>query len=307
MDIIAIGECMVEFFCDGKFSRAEVFKKSYGGDTLNTLIAASRLGSKTGYITKVGNDAFAEYLLNSWRKEGIDISHCNLMEGFNGIYFISLDGRDREFIYYRKGSAASQLNPTEVDSTYISKAKILFTSGITQAISENNRRYVRSAFKVSKKSGVKIAFDVNYRPKLWSIEEASESLKEVLGFIDILFLNSQEAKLFTGYSNFSSEIVEFFLSRGIKTVVIKKGGDGCFIAYKGAAIELPALKVAVKDTTGAGDAFNGGFLHAIARGFDPFIAAQIGNAVAGLKVRGRGAVLSLPKKEEVERELGYAI
>lgn len=306
MDIIAVGECMVEFHCDGKFDSAEFFKKSYGGDTLNTLIAASRLGSKTGFISKVGNDAFANYLLNSWKKEGIDISHCKVVEGFNGIYFIALDGKDREFIYYRKGSAASQLNPVEIDSTYISKTKIFFTSGITQALSEDNRKYVQLALKIARENKVKTAFDVNYRPKLWSIEEASSSLMEVLKYIDILFLNSQEAKLFSSYSDLRKS-AEFFLSQGIELVVIKQGGDGCFIAGTGIARKLPAMGVEVRDTTGAGDAFNGGFLHAIAKGLNPYIAAEIGNAIAGLKVRGRGAVSSLPKKEEVESYLCYRL
>ena len=83
---------MVEMFCDGRIKDATLFTKSYGGDTLNTIIAARRLGSTAGFITKVGNDPFADFLLSNWCSEGIDLSQTKLVPGFNGIYFISLMG-----------------------------------------------------------------------------------------------------------------------------------------------------------------------------------------------------------------------
>ena len=111
-DIISLGECMVELFSEEPIARAGSFRKAVGGDALNTLVAAARLGASTGFVTRVGDDPFAPFLLESWRAEGIDVSHARFVEGFNAVYFISLlPGGEREFTYYRSGSAASTMTP----------------------------------------------------------------------------------------------------------------------------------------------------------------------------------------------------
>ncbi|MEK6977869.1 MAG: sugar kinase [Candidatus Hydrothermarchaeota archaeon] len=302
LDIISIGECMVEFFCEGGLGEAELFRKAYGGDTLNTLVAAARLGSRTGYITRVGRDPFARFLLSSWEREGIDITHAPLMEGFNGIYFISLvAGGGREFTYYRKGSAASTLDPRELDRGYISGARILHSSGITQALSRNNREYVLDAFKTAREAGVKVSYDTNLRTKLWDLEAARAGLEEVLAYVDIFLPSAEELEVLLGLEG--REAVAEHFSDLVEVVAVKEGMEGATVIYKGEVRHIPPLDVEVVDTTGAGDAFNGGFLHAIASGLDPFKAAEMGVVTAGLKVRGRGAVASLPRKGEVEAHL----
>ena len=134
-DIISLGECMVELHSEEPIARAGSFHKAYGGDALNTLVAAARLGAGTGFVTRVGDDPFAPFLLEAWRAEGIDVSHARLVEGFNGLYFISLlPGGEREFTYYRHGSAASTMTPADLDPAYIGGARVLHVSGISQAI-----------------------------------------------------------------------------------------------------------------------------------------------------------------------------
>lgn len=302
LDIISIGECMVEFFCEGGLGEAELFHKAYGGDTLNTLVTASRLGSRTGYITRVGRDPFARFLLTSWEREGIDISHAPLIEGVNGIYFISLsEGGGREFTYYRKGSAASTLDTKELDRDYISGAKILHSSGITQALSRSNRKYVLEAFKTAREAGVKVSYDTNLRTKLWDLEAAREGLEEVLEYVDIFLPSAEELESLLGLKG-GKEVADYFSGR-VDVVAVKEGVEGATVIYGGKVRHIPPLHLGVVDTTGAGDAFNGGFLHALASGLDPFLAGEMGVVTAGLKVRGRGAVASLPRKEEVEAHL----
>ncbi|MCX6020240.1 MAG: PfkB family carbohydrate kinase, partial [Chloroflexi bacterium] len=130
-DMLALGECMVELFCDGPISAAPVFHKSFGGDTLNTLAAAARLGASTGYLTRVGDDPFGSYLLDAWAAEGIATERAHRVPGFNGLYFISLlEGGEREFTYYRAGSAASTMTPGDFPPAAFAGARLLHVSGI---------------------------------------------------------------------------------------------------------------------------------------------------------------------------------
>src|SRR3972149_3705804 len=122
LDLVSLGECMVEFSGQGTLAESTRFAKSYGGDALNCLVAAARLGSRTGFITRVGADPFKDYLLGEWGREGIDLSQVKVIDGYNGIYFISLQQLgQREFFYYRQGSAASRLTPTDVKEDFISR------------------------------------------------------------------------------------------------------------------------------------------------------------------------------------------
>jgi 2-dehydro-3-deoxygluconokinase len=127
---------MVEFWADEPLGSAERLHRAYGGDVLNALVTAARLGSRVGFMTKVGDDPFGPGLLEAWRAEGVDTAHAPLVEGENGVYFISLlaDG-EREFTYRRTGSAASTLAPDDLGASYLASSRTLLVSGITQAIS----------------------------------------------------------------------------------------------------------------------------------------------------------------------------
>ena len=307
LDLISIGECMVEFHCDGPMARAKSFQRAFGGDTLNLLVAASRLGCACGYVTRVGDDPFGPGLLDGWRAEKIDVTHAPMVTGFNGIYFISLlEGGEREFTYYRAGSAASTLGPDDVDPDFVASTRIVHCSGITQALSPSCRAAVRRVFEIAREAGVMTSFDPNLRVKLWPVEQAREALGEVLPLVDVILPGApQETGALIGVEE-PEQAANYFHERGVKTVVIKMGGKGCLVSDGVAMRRIPAHRSpAVVDTTGAGDAFNGGFLAGLCMGYDPMSAAGIGAAVAGLKVRGRGAVASLPRVEQVRKSVPW--
>ena len=175
-DIISMGECMIELFSEQPMETADTFQRSFAGDSLNILVAASRLGASTGYVTRVGDDPFASYLLGSWQAEGIDTSHAKMVEGFNAVHFVAqLPGGDREFVYYRKGSAASTMEPGDLDPEYIGSAKILHVSGIAQAISESARATTLNAARIARENGVAVSYDPNYRHQLWSHQDARDA------------------------------------------------------------------------------------------------------------------------------------
>ena len=304
-DILSLGECMVEFFAEEPLADAERLQKAFAGDALNLLAAASRLGSSCGFISRVGNDPFQPFLLNGWDSLGIDTSHVKRVDGRNGIYFISIYGQgEREFTYYRAGSAPSTMTPADLDPDYIAQAKALHISGIAQAISVSARATALAAARLAQEAGVRVSFDPNLRPALWPVAAARAAAEELLPYVDIALPSGpEESEQLFGIS--SAEDTAALMHRyGVETVAVKQGEAGVLLSTAGNSQTVPAYTVPkVIDTTGAGDAFDGAFLHGLVQGMSPVAAAKLGVVMAGLKVRGRGAIASLPGKDEVEAAL----
>jgi 2-dehydro-3-deoxygluconokinase len=305
LDIVSLGESMVELFADESMATTPVFAKAFGGDTLNMACGAARIGATTGFVTRVGRDPFAEYLLGSWQAAGVDTSRAPLVEGFNGVYFISTFGDgQREFTYYRAGSAPSQITPDDLDPGYIGACRFLFVSGISQAISPSARRTVRAAVEMARAGGARVAFDPNLRVRLWSLAEARTALAEVMPFLDVVLPSApEESEALLGLTD-PAAIIEHFWGQGVPIVAVKTGAEGCVVGSDGTMTAVPAYRVdPVVDTTGAGDAFDAAFLTGLARGRDAVTAARMGTVLAGLKCRGRGATASLPARSEYEQVL----
>lgn len=304
LDIITIGEGLIELSSDVSLSLTDSLNKYYGGDTLAAAVAAKRLGSKVGYISRVGCDYFKEFLLDSWQAEGLDISQVKLSGDYNGLYLLARpkDGT-KEFSYYRKKTAASRLSIDDISEKYIESAKIFYTSGIAQTLSLSAKEAVKKAFAIAKEKGLTTAYDPNYSPLLATIEEAKEAFDDVVNDIDVLFLSDKNdvAKFFEMYSY--EKIIKHFWDMGINTIVVKSSKDGgYYTGYGGDIVFCEFFSTEIVDTTCSGDVFNGGFLHAIVSGYSPFEATKLASVVSGLQARGLGAIKSIPTKEEVYAE-----
>ena len=300
-EILSIGECMIELFSEEPIEEAHTFTRSLAGDSFNILVAAQRLGTSTGYVTRLGDDPFAGYLLQTWEGEGIDTSHVRKVPGFNAVHFVSLlPGGDREFVYYRTGSAPSTIEPGDLDSDYIGGARIQHLSGITQAISTTARQTVLKAAQIAKGKGVSVSYDPHYRHQLWSHDEAREAMEEVIPYVDYFLPNvPADSQMMLGTDD-PHEVVAHFRSRGVPVVAVTRGEHGAVLGVEDQVIEVSAYRPdGPIDTTAAGDAFNGGFLHGILNGMDVEEAARLGSVTAGLKLRGRGALTGMPYREEV--------
>ncbi len=304
-DILSLGECMVEFFAEEPLAEAQKLQKAFAGDALNLLAAASRLGSSCGFLSRVGNDPFQPFLLNGWQSLGIDTSHVKRVAGRNGIYFISIYGQgEREFTYYRVGSAPSTMTPEDLDPDYIAQARVLHISGIAQAISESARATALAAARIANEKHVCVAYDPNLRSALWSVAEARAAAEELLPFVDIALPSGpEESERLFGCAS-AEETAKYLHGFGAYAVAVKLGEAGVYLSTQDGTRTVPAFAVPhVVDTTGAGDAFDGAFLHGLVENMPPLAAARLGVVMAGLKVRGRGAIASLPRKEEVEAAL----
>ena len=300
-DMLSIGESMIELFSEEPMEAAETFTRSVAGDSLNIIVAAGRLGTSTGYITKLGNDPFEAYLLDTFTSEGIDTTHVLSSNGFNAVHFVTVrpDG-DREFVYYRAGSSPSTIKPEELNPEYISNAKIMHCSGIAQAISPSSRATVLTAAQIAQSNGVPVSYDPNYRHQLWNPSEAREAMEELMPYVDI-FLPSAPADSKVLFETEDPEkVIQESNRRGVKTVVVTLGEDGALIGAENEVMQLDPMPAGpVIDTTGAGDSFKGGFIHGFLEGKSILESALIGNVCAGITITGRGALGPMPYRDEV--------
>jgi 2-dehydro-3-deoxygluconokinase len=292
---------MLEFTCEGDLRTARNFTRGFGGDTYNTAVAASHLGSSVGFMTRIGNDIMAQALQENMIKENVELACPRPAKGPTGMYMVAVNGDgQRDFAYYRKDSAASQFGPEDVNPELIKNAKVVYASGITMGISERCRQAVIKAFTIAQEAGVMTAFDPNYREILWQSESKNmDAMSEILPLVDV-FLPSfpEDTAMMVSFTR-PEQVVDYFLFKDIKLVVVKAGVHGCYMGYKKEMMHFPAMAIKAVDTTGAGDAFNGGFLHGLVTGESLQQCARLAITTASLKVLNRGSAGAMPAKEAV--------
>ncbi len=301
LDIITIGESLIELSSSTGLAYTQTFNKYYGGDTLCTAVAAQRLGSKAGYITRVGNDPFKEFLMESWQLEGLDISQVKLIDGFNGVYFIGHpENTEKEFVYYRKKTAATKLSIDDISPDYILSADIIYTTGSTQSLSLSAREAVQKAFQIAYENQMSTAYDLNYDSRLWSSDEAKEAFEELSPYIEIMFLSLEHDSVRVFDVDSPDKCIKYLWDTGITKVIIKSAKDkGYFVGSEGDIVFVEFKTDEIVDSTGSGDAFNGAFLHGLNSGMTIVEAAKLASIDAAIQCHGMGAIKSTPYKEQV--------
>jgi len=303
VEILAMGEAMVEFNATGPAEEGSRFLMGFGGDTSNAAIAAARQGATAGYLSALGEDFLGDALAALWRREGVDATHVKREpKAPTGVYFVTHGPAGHSFTYCRTGSAASRLSPADVPEPAIAEAKVLHVSAISQAISASAEAAVDHAISCARRHGVTVSYDTNLRLKLWPLEEARECIHATLAKADIALPSLEDARLLTGLEE-PGVIVDFYLALGTPLVALKLGGAGALVATRDRRRHLPGHKVAAVDATGAGDTFAGAFLARLVAGDDPLRAAAYANAAAALSTTGYGAVAPIPSRAEVRRLL----
>lgn len=308
MDVVTFGETMVLFNPEtqGPLRYVGTFTKSIGGAESNVAIALARLGHKAGWFSKLGDDEFGRYIKSTVMGEEVDVSRVKKdPKRTTGILFKErFSTVNPNVYYYRKGSAASHLMIEDLDMDYIASAKILHVTGISLALSEEMREAVFYAVKEAKKRGVLISFDPNIRLKLWSKEEARETILEMVKLTDLLFPGKEEAELLLGLTE-PEEIADAFLKLGVQTVALKLGKSGCYVKNKeteafvhGYTVDHPV------DTVGAGDGYAAGFLSGYLENLSLTECAQRANAVGAMATLVKGDMEGFPYKDQVEIFMG---
>lgn len=299
-DLLCMGEPMLEFNQlppqpDGTVHYLE----GHGGDTSNAAVAAARHGASVGYVTAIGQDAPGDSFLAMWAREGVD-STTVLRTGRaqTGVYFVTHDTEGHHFLHYRTNSPAALYATSDLPRAAIAAANLLFVSGISQGISTSAADAVFAAIDIARQHGVKVAYDTNYRPKLWPPPRAAAVMHAAIALADYVFPGMEDALVLTGLSD-PDEILDFYLALGCPVVVLKMGEHGAHLANGARRVRIPPHAVRVVDATGAGDTFCGTFLARILAGDAPEQAARYANAAAALKCTGYGAVAPIPRPDDV--------
>ena len=287
-------------------SEPAVFRAGHGGDTSNAAVAAARQGARVAYLTAVGADAGGVSFLELWQAEGIDTAHV-VQDAVNptAVYLVHHGERGHEFQYYRQGSAASAYAPHHVPDEAIRGAKILFASGISQAISNSAADAVFHAIDVARHAGVRVAYDTNYRPRLWPPARASAIIHAAISQSSIALPGLDDATALTGLSD-PDAIVDFYLHLGPSLVALKMGAQGTLLATPHERMRIAPFPCQPVDATGAGDTFCGAFLARLIDGDPPPEAAAYAACAAALSTTGYGAVPPIPRAEAVRAALSAA-
>lgn len=289
--IASIGECMLEL--SGQTSSN--WRMGFAGDTFNTLWALHALSPDrpAAYVSAFGDDPFSRDQIAFFAENGIGIGNSPVIAGARpGLYAITLTGAERAFTYWRSDAAARQLAS---DAAALAKSlenqALVYFSGITLAIlDEAARKTLLSAVATARKAGSLVAFDPNYRPRLWpSREAAQDATMEALATADIALPTFPDEQMLFGDP--TPRATAERLGKLTGEVVVKNGEQPALIALNGASQTVDAVHVAAPvDTTGAGDSFNGGYLAARLAGHEPADAARRAHKVAAAVVQVRGAL-----------------
>jgi 2-dehydro-3-deoxygluconokinase len=296
-DLIVIGESMMEFSSDNDVMDSQSFHKDVGGADLVVAAAAARLGSKVQFVSAVADDQFHNFVRERLATQNIDISRMvTCQKSYNGLYFTSSRcPEQREYLIHHPGTASRHIAPSLIYDDLVENSKIVYASSELQSVSRQTRHTIFKAFYFANSNGIMVAYDPNLRLMRWSFDEARECLWSVLSLVDVIFVSSpEESKALFGYER-PIDVIGFLWDRNVGTVVVKTGAGGCMVGYDKKIGTFPQPDAGTfKTPTLVGSAFNGGFLHSIARGQDPFEAALMANSVALYKgIKGYG-IDSLP-------------
>lgn len=311
-DVVALGELLIDFTENGLSEQGNpLLEANPGGAPCNVLSMLQKLGDKTAFIGKVGNDGFGHLLTKAVQEQGIDTTGLVYDNDVHTTLALVLkkENGDRDFAFYRNPGADMNLKEEEVNESLIASSSI-FHFGTLSLTDESVKKATQKAVKVAKENGLTITFDPNLREPLWkSLEEAHEQVAWGLQQADVVKISDNEITWFTGMDNYDEGIA--FLQKeypNLKLICLSMGGDGSKAVYRDIHVAYPAfLQEATIETTGAGDTFCACMIHTVLEnGIDHLDEEKLkemlkfANAAASLVTTKKGALRVMPTKEEVE-------
>lgn len=311
-DVVALGELLIDFTENGSSSQGNtLFEANPGGAPCNVLAMLQKLGHKTAFIGKVGDDMFGRRLGEVLDEVGIDRSGL-LMDAQvrTTLAFVkTLADGDREFSFYRNPGADMMLRKEELKEALLKDTKV-FHFGTLSMTHEPVRSATKEAIAVAKEAGALLSFDPNLREPLWdSLDEAKECVAYGLSQCDILKISDNEIQWFTGKEDYTEGIRMLQEEYQIPLILLSMGKEGSRAYYGDKMVEVaPFLQENTIETTGAGDTFGGNCLHYILEhGIDNLQEENLkemltfANAAASIITTRKGALRVMPEREEVEK------
>jgi sugar/nucleoside kinase (ribokinase family) len=307
IDVCAIGALAVDYYgmlsemppAGGKVT-ADSYEVHPGGVAGNVLTQCARLNIPCGWLGKIGTDPAGKTVVNEFEKEGIDYSHAEIIPDAYSMFTWIMVNRSGERTIIMFPNILNDFSPDDVaekHADYIRGAQIFQGEACALKLAP-----VLEAMKIAKEAGVKTVFDLDVLPSHF-IEEVHlgtrEELRQVLELTDILVPCKAAAAELLGTNDVKSHISRL-MDFGPKTVAITLGAEGCIITDEKETIAIPGYDVTVKDTTGAGDAFHGGLIYSLLKGFPKEKIGAFANACGALCCTQVGA-RAMGTLEEVEQ------
>ncbi len=306
-----MGEMLIDFTLNGQSEQGNhLFEACPGGAPCNVLAMLNKLGRKTAFIGKVGEDQFGRLLKGTIDELGIETKGLILdKEIHTTLAFVHTfpDG-DREFSFYRKPGADMMLTEEEVDYDLIRQSRI-FHFGTLSMTDEPVRSATKKALEVAKEAGCLITFDPNLRPPLWnSLDEAKKQMEYGFQYCDMLKISDNEIQFVSGKEDYDEGICYLQDKYNIPLIFLTMGKDGSRAYYKDIRVERKGFQVKAIETTGAGDTFCGCSIHGLlTHGLEGLTEEILGdmltyaNAGAALITMKKGAIRSMPEPENITK------
>lgn len=271
------------------------FMMNHGGKGANQAVAAAKLGGRTMFVGKVGDDVFGRQTVEMLSGLGIDVSHLGVSEKSpSGVALINVDDSGENSISVASGANAD-LSPADIDAA----EEAIKNAALIIMQLETPLETVTHAAKLAKKHGVPVILNPAPAP-------AKALPEELMANVDIIIPNETEAEIISGIEikDGESELKAILKiqSMGVKTVIFTLGADGSLVCEDGKCDKVPSFKVKAVDTTAAGDTFCGALCVALSEGKGMIEAVRFANRAASISVTRMGAQQSIPTRDELPKE-----
>jgi sugar/nucleoside kinase (ribokinase family) len=299
-DILTVGELLIDMISTEYDSSTEskAYQRYFGGSPSNIAMNTKKLGIHSLVASAVGNDGFGKFLINQLQKVNIDTSCVQEVEYSTSMVVVNKSKTTPTPIFYR-GADYHLAYTTRLEEAVLQSKIIHFSCW---PISMTPSRYtIDKVIELARKNNILVGFDPNYHPMIWQKGEAGvEYVKSIISKVDIIKPSEDDAERLFGKDTHENQIAKF-LNLGAKLVIMTLGKDGAIVSNGEETIKCQTLADEIVDTTGAGDAFWSGFYSAIVKGYTNRKALTLGFAVSAYKLKYTGAVVNLPKLEELKQ------
>lgn len=298
-DVFAIGELLVDMISDDydADNSCNKYSRYFGGSPANITMNIKKLGGNPIISASVGNDRLGEFLINNLKKNNINTEFINKVNNSTSMVLVTKSKETPLPIFYR--SADYNLEYNEDIGSILKNSKIVHFScwPISQ---KKSRKVIEKVIEEARKNNVLIGFDPNYHEMIWEEgHDGIEYIKNLIGKLDIIKPSEVDAERIFGPDTPENH-VDKFIQCGAKLVIMTLGKDGAIVSNGTETIKFKTLATEVVDTTGAGDAFWGGFYTALTSNYPLKEALNIGFATSAFKLKNVGAIAELPSIEELK-------
>jgi fructokinase len=319
--IICFGEALIDFVPTVSglpLSEVEQFRRAAGGAPANVAVAIAKLGGESYFAGKVGEDAFGQHLESIFQAHGVKTDYLLFTnQAKTALAFVSLraDG-ERDFLFFREPSADMLISAEEIEPDWFQDTGIFHYGSITLTWPVSKSATLK-CIELAQKAGVLLSFDPNLRFSLWpSPTVARNEIVPLLPTANVLKVSEEELAFLANTEN-EQQAAHHLLGLGISLLLVTKGQGGCSYYTPDLSGKVPVAPIKAMDTTGAGDAFVGGFLYQLAnhkisrQNLDSLIddrnelesVLRFANGCGAITTTNRGAIPALPDRNLVERFL----